>query len=140
MGNLEKTIIEVEVSVNAPLHLVWQKWTNTQDIKNWNAASIDWHTTKAENDLRIGGKFTSRMEAKDGSMGFDFWGIYTEIKENEKIEYTLGDDRKVKIQFSEKDGITHIIERFEAETENTIELQKFGWQAILNSFKNYVEE
>lgn len=137
---MEKIVIEVEVNINAPLPSVWQKWTNCQDIEKWNAASDDWHTTKAENDLKIGGKFSSRMEAKDGSMGFDFWGIYTAIKENEKIEYTLGDDRKVKIQFYEKDGITHIIERFEAETENTIELQKFGWQAILNSFKNYVEK
>ena len=140
MGKIEKTIIKVEVKINAPLPIVWKKWVTPEDILNWNAASKDWHTIKSENDLKIGGKFSSRMEAKDGSMGFDFWGTYTDIKENEQIEYILGDDRKVRIKFSFMGETTLLEEEFEAENENSIELQQFGWQEILNNFKNYIEK
>ncbi len=134
-----KETITVESLVNAPIEKVWKFWTKPEHITQWNNASEDWHTTRAENDLRIGGKFLSRMEAKDGSFGFDFEGIYDEVLTNEKISYTLLDDRKVAITFSPTENGVQIIETFEAETENTIELQKFGWQAILNNFKNYVE-
>jgi len=134
-----KETITVETLVNAPVEKVWEFWTKPEHITKWNAASDDWHTTRAENNLRIGGKFLSRMEAKDGSFGFDFEGIYTDVITHEKISYTLLDDRKVTITFSQTENGVQIIETFEAETENTLELQKLGWQAILNNFKKYVE-
>ncbi len=137
---IHKDTITVETSVNAPIEKVWEFWTKPEHITKWNAASDDWHTTRAENDLRIGGKFLSRMEAKDGSFGFDFEGIYDSIIPNKKISYTLLDDRKVTITFSSTDNGVQITETFEAETENTLELQKFGWQAILKNFKNQVEK
>jgi len=140
MNKTEKTFITIEASVNAPLEKVWLFYTGTQHIVKWNHASADWHTTKAENDLRVGGKFLSRMEAKDGSFGFDFWGIYDEIKTNELIAYTLGDNRTVNITFNNNTNQTKINIVFEAETENAIELQKGGWQAILDNFKKYTEE
>lgn len=140
MSKTEKTEITVSVIVNTPIQKVWQLWTLPEHIMNWNFASIDWHTPKAENDLRVGGKFLSRMEAKDGSFGFDFWGVYDEIKENELIEYTMGDGRKAKISFVSEGNTTKVIETFEAENENSIELQQGGWQAILNNFKKYSEE
>lgn len=134
-----KTTITIEATVKANIETVWSKWTNPNDIVKWNSASVDWHTTKAENDLIIGGKFSSRMEAKDGSFGFDFWGIYTNIIPHELIEYTMGDDRKAKVLFSTENGKTTIITTFEAEDENPVEMQQFGWQAILNNFKKYAE-
>jgi uncharacterized protein YndB with AHSA1/START domain len=134
-----KETITVETLVNAPVEKVWEFWTKPEHITKWNAASDDWHTTRAENNLRIGGKFLSRMEAKDGSFGFDFEGIYTDVITHEKISYTLLDDRKVTITFTQTKNGVQIIETFEAETENTLELQKLGWQAILNNFKKYVE-
>lgn len=136
--NIEKTIT-IKASVNTTIETVWSKWTHPNDIVNWNNASDDWHTTKAENDLVIGGKFSYRMEAKDGSFGFDFWGIYTQIITNELIEYTMGDDRKAKVIFQYENGITNINTLFEAEDENPKEMQHFGWQAILNNFKKYAE-
>jgi uncharacterized protein YndB with AHSA1/START domain len=139
MNTNKKTEITVSVIVNAPLQKVWQFWTLPEHIKQWNFASDDWHTPKAENDLRVGGKFLSRMEAKDGSFGFDFLGVYDEIKENELITYTMGDDRKAKIIFINEGNATKVIETFEAENENSIELQQGGWQAILNNFKKYSE-
>lgn len=135
-----KEKITVETLVNAPIKKVWEFWTKPEHITHWNNASEDWHTTRAENDLRIGGKFLSRMEAKDGSFGFDFEGIYDEVLTNEKISYTLLDDRKVTITFSPTENGVQVTETFEAETENKLELQKFGWQAILTNFKNYVEK
>jgi uncharacterized protein YndB with AHSA1/START domain len=139
MENLEKTSITVENTVNAPVEKVWQLWTSPEHIVQWNNASEDWHTPRAENDLRTGGKFLSRMEAKDGSFGFDFGGVYDEVKSNELIAYTLGDGRKVTIIFSSNNGRTHVLETFEAETTNSLELQKYGWQSILDSFKKYAE-
>ena len=139
MENNDKTLIIVETIVNAPIETVWDKWTNPDDIVKWNNASDDWHTTRAENDLKVGGKFVSRMEAKDGSMGFDFSGTYDTIKRNELIEYTADDNRKVKISFSDADDKTKIIEVFEAENENPIAMQQSGWQSILNNFKEYTE-
>ena len=139
MNTNKKTEITVSVIVNAPLQKVWQFWTLPEHIKQWNFASDDWHTPKAENDLQVGGKFLSRMEAKDGSFGFDFLGVYDEIKENELITYTMGDGRKAKIIFINEGNATKVIETFEAENENSIELQQGGWQAILNNFKKYSE-
>ena len=139
MTTAGKTTITIEATVNASAEKVWKVWTNTEDITQWNNASPDWHTTRAENDLRPGGKFLSRMEAKDGSMGFDFWGIYDVAKPHEYIEMTLGDDRKVKIYFKGSGNQTHIEETFEAEGENPIEMQRAGWQAILDNFKQYTE-
>ncbi|WP_316931032.1 SRPBCC domain-containing protein [Flavobacterium rivuli] len=105
----------------------------------WSFASDDWHTTKAENDLRVAGTFSSRMEAKDGSFGFDFEGVYDEVETNKLIAYTLGDGRTVKIKFTDTGNETHIAETFEAETVNSEELQREGWQAILDNFKKYTE-
>lgn len=135
-----KQSITVQTVINAPIEKVWEFWTRPEHITKWNNASKDWHTPRAENDLRVGGKFLSRMEAKDGSVGFDFWGIYDEVEENKIIAYTMGDDRKVQITFTKNnDNETEVIETFEAENENSIELQRTGWQAILDNFKKYVE-
>ena len=139
METTKATAITVENTVNAPVEKVWQLWAAPEHITKWANASDDWHTTRAENDLRTGGKFLSRMEAKDGSFGFDFGGVYDAVKENELIEYTLGDGRKVVIHFTGKDNATKIVETFEAESTNPIEMQKGGWQAILDNFKKYVE-
>jgi uncharacterized protein YndB with AHSA1/START domain len=135
----EKTSITVETVIKAPIDKVWKNWTNPEAIIKWNNASDDWHTTEAVNDLRVGGKFSARMEAKDGSFGFDFYGFYDKVITNELIEYTLGDDRKVKIIFTKQGNNTQIIETFEAENTNSIELQKGGWQAILDNFKKFTE-
>lgn len=131
--------ITVETIVNKPVEKVWELWTLPRHIIAWNSASEDWHTTFAENDLRVGGSFTSHMAAKDGSFGFDFGGTYNEVALYQKITYTLGDGRKVTIDFSMHDSWTRITETFDAETENTIERQRFGWQAILDHFKQYAE-
>lgn len=139
MTKTNKSLITVQEIIDAPVEVVWKNWTTPSDIINWNSASDDWHTTKAENDLRTGGKFLSRMEAKDGTEGFDFVGIYDNIKTNELIEYTLEDDRKVKISFTPDNGKTKVIETFEAESENSLELQFGGWQSILENFKKYTE-
>lgn len=139
MDTTNQVNITVETIVNAPVETVWKAWTTPEHIVKWNNASEDWHTPKVENDLRAGGKFLSRMEAKDGSFGFDFAGIYDEVKTNELISYTLGDDRKVSISFSGNGNTTKIAETFEAESTNPVEMQKGGWQAILDNFKKYTE-
>lgn len=136
---MKTTAITVEATVNAPVEKVWSFYTSPEHIMQWNNASLDWHTPHAETDLRAGGKFLSRMEAKDGSFGFDFWGIYDEIKTNELIAYTMGDNRKARIVFAGSNSTTVVTVTFEAETENTIELQRGGWQAILDNFKKYTE-
>ncbi|KNZ40355.1 SRPBCC domain-containing protein [Acetobacterium bakii] len=134
------SMITVETTVNAPVELVWKYWSVPKHIIHWNSASDDWHTPFAENDLRTGGKLLWRMEAKNGSFGFDFSGVYDEVKLNEFISYTLDDGRKVSITFKPQENKTRIIEIFEAEEENSLELQKNGWQAILEHFKNYAEQ
>jgi len=131
--------ITVETTVNAGLDKVWRFWTEPEHIKNWNNASPDWHTPKAENDLRKGGRFSSRMEAKDGSMGFDFGGTYDEVVLHKQIKYTLDDDRKVDITFAKADEGLSIKEIFEPESQNSTDMQKQGWQAILDNFKKYIE-
>lgn len=132
------TTITVEALIAAPIEKIWQYWTAPEHIMRWNKASDDWCTPAANNDLSVGGKF-KRMEARDGSMGFDFEGPDTNIQFNEVIEYTLADARNVKIDFVKKGDAVTVIESFEAENTNSIELQKGGWQAILNNFKKYVE-
>jgi uncharacterized protein YndB with AHSA1/START domain len=139
MTTTENVSITVEANVNAPVEKVWKFWTAPEHIMKWNNASDDWHTPKAENDVRTGGKFNIRMEAKDGSMGFDFGGVYDKVENNKRIEYTMGDGRKVKVIFSSAGNQTSVIETFDAETVNSAELQKNGWQAILNNFKKYTE-
>ena len=134
------TTITIETTVDAPIEKVWQYWTEPVHVTKWNYASDDWHSPKADNDLRVEGKFSYTMAAKDGSMSFDFEGIYTHIEEHISIKYTLLDDRKVSIDFSSENGKTKIVESFEAENQNSVELQKGGWQAILNNFKKYTEE
>lgn len=134
-----KQKITIEATINQTIEKVWKMWTTPTDIMKWNNASDDWHTPKAENDLRVGGKFLSRMEAKDGSFGFDFIGTYTSVKTNEEIAYVMEDGRTCITNFSEENNATKIVTTFEAETENSIELQQDGWQAILNNFKKYVE-
>ena len=133
------TKITVETTVNAPVEKVWKSWNVPQHIKNWCAASEDWHAPKAENDLRTGGTFSTRMEAKDGSFGFDFGGVYDNVKKNELIEYTMGDGRQVHITFSPAGDQTKIVETFDAEATNSVEMQRGGWQAILDNFKKYTE-
>jgi uncharacterized protein YndB with AHSA1/START domain len=134
-----KTIITVEATVNAPINRVWKFWSSPEHIILWNTASEDWHTPRAENNFRVGGSFLSRMEAKDGSFGFDFAGAYNEIETHKSIVYTLFDGRKVRINFETDGNAITISETFEAESENSVDLQKHGWQAILNNFKRYAE-
>jgi uncharacterized protein YndB with AHSA1/START domain len=136
---MEKTIITVEATIAAPIEKVWEMWTKPSHIIHWNNASSDWHTTFAENNLRTDGKFRYRMAAKDRSFSFDFEGIYTDVKTNAFIAYTMLDDRKADITFAKSGKKVKIIENFDAETENPIEMQQAGWQAILNNFKKYVE-
>jgi len=134
-----KNIITVQTIINAPLEIVWKKWTTPGDIIHWDYASDDWHTPRAENNLRAGGKFLYRMEAKDGSFGFDFAGVYETVQINALIEYTIADGRKVKIEFIQKNNATSIVETFEVEDTHPIEHQRVGWQSILDNFKKYTE-
>jgi uncharacterized protein YndB with AHSA1/START domain len=140
MSTTNVTRITVESTINAPVEKVWKYWSLPEHIKNWCAASDDWHAPKAENDLTKGGKFSTRMEAKDGSFGFDFGGVYDEVKTNELIEYTMGDGRRVVIKFAGKGNETKVTETFDAETTNPVEMQQAGWQAILDNFRKYTEE
>jgi len=131
--------VTVETLIAAPIEEVWAAWNNPEDIKQWNAASDDWHTTAATVDLREGGTFSSRMEAKDGSMGFDFGGIYDAVELYKYIAYTMGDGRKVETSFTSRGDKTEVVETFEAESTHSLEMQKGGWQAILDNFKKYTE-
>lgn len=131
--------ITIETTVNKPITTVWELWTQPQHITQWNNASPDWHTPLAENDLRVGGLFNFRMEAKDGSFGFNFCGKYTAVEPNKHIAYTIEDNRKVDIKFTGVGDTTEIVETFEAENENPVDMQRGGWQAILDNFKAYAE-
>jgi uncharacterized protein YndB with AHSA1/START domain len=139
METQEKTMITVQNTIDAPVEKVWEFWTKPEHITQWCNASDDWHTPRAENDLRTGGNFVTRMEAKDGSMGFDFGGVYDDVRNNEYIEYTMSDGRKVKITFSAQGNKTKVVESFDPESTNSLEMQKGGWQAILDNFKKYTE-
>lgn len=133
-------VVTVSALINAPVKKVWEYWTSPEHIMQWNNASPDWWTPRAENDLRPGGSFVSRMEARDGSMGFDFGGTYDEVVPHQLIAYTLGDNRKVRVEFIAEEDSTKVTEQFEAETVHAVDLQEMGWQAILNNFKKYTEE
>jgi len=130
--------ITVETTVKAPIEQVWGAYTTPEDIKQWNAASADWHTTNATVDLRVGGAFSSRMEAKDGSRGFDFAGTYTKIVKHELIEYSFG-DRAAQVEFADSPSGVRVRVTFDSEETNPIEVQRGGWQAILNNFARHVE-
>ena len=139
MKTPEKTVIIVEATIQAPVETVWKLWTDPRHIIHWNNASDDWHTTRAENDLRVDGRFISRMESKDGKSGFDFSGKHTRVELNKLIESTLDDGRNLQVLFLARGEVTVVTEAFEAEHENSVELQKEGWQAILNNFRKYAE-
>lgn len=140
MKPVDKTDITIETTVHADLEKAWNYWTSPEHIVKWNFAIDEWHSPHATNDLKTGGKFNFRMEARDGSMGFDFYGTYDEIIPKQLIAYTLGDGRKARILFDEiNNNSVKITETFEAENQNPVELQKGGWQAILDNFKKHVE-
>jgi uncharacterized protein YndB with AHSA1/START domain len=130
--------ISVETTISAPIEKVWRIYTAPEDIKQWNAASDDWHTTAVTVDLQVGGSFSSRMEAKDGSMGFDFAGTYTKVVENQLIEYSFG-DRHAQVEFFNAQEGVKVRVTFDADSQYPIEQQQQGWQSILNNFKKHVE-
>lgn len=130
--------ITVAANINAPVHKVWDYYTNPKHIINWNFADPSWHCPKAENDMRVGGTYKARMEARDGSFGFDFEAVYTEILTGKHFTYEFG-GRVATVKFKGQDNKTELVVSFDPERENPIEMQKGGWQAILNNFANYVE-
>lgn len=132
-------MITVQTTVNAPLEKAWKCWTEPQHITKWCQASDDWHAPYAENDVKVGGKFKTTMAAKDGSFSFDFEGEYTEVDSHKVIKYNMPNGRKVEITFEEEDGKTTIVESFDPESENPEEMQRNGWQSILDNFKKYTE-
>ncbi|MEK3722907.1 SRPBCC family protein [Paenibacillus sp. FSL H8-0034] len=140
METNQSTKVTVQAVVQAPVEKVWRYWSEPEHITKWNQASESWHAPKAENDLRVGGKFLTRMEAKDGSMGFDFFGTYDVVKLHEQISYTMEDGRTVEISFLKQGNETKVIEIFDAESTHSLEMQQAGWQAILDNFKKYTEE
>lgn len=131
--------ITIEAMVNVPVEKAWEVYTNPEEVMKWNHASDDWHSPRAENDLRVGGAFNYRMEAKDGGFGFDFGGTYTEVQPHERIAYEMGDGRMVRVTFAPQGNGTKITTVFDPEDENPIEMQQQGWQAILNNFKKCAE-
>lgn len=139
MNATTSTRITVSAHVAKLLEHVWNYWTGAEHVINWNAASDDWRCPRAENDLRVGGKFKYRMEARDGSMGFDFIGTYTQVAAHARITYSMEDGRACEVLFAADGNGTRVTETFDAETENTVELQRGGWQAILDKFKAYAE-
>lgn len=132
--------ITIETTVKAPMSKVWEYWNTPSHITKWAFASDDWEAPNAENDLRVGGKFKTTMAAKDGSTSFDFTGVYTVADEHKLIEYDMEDGRHVKIEFEDTPDGVKIIETFDPENENPEEMQRDGWQAILENFKKYVED
>lgn len=135
----EKTTITVETTVNAPVEKAWKCWTDPKHITQWAFASDDWHAPHAENDLKVDGKFKTSMAAKDGSFGFDFEGVYSTVQENKLIEYTIADGRKVSVSFTALGNQTTVVETFEPENMNSLEMQKGGWQAIMDNYKKHTE-
>ncbi|MBO9728241.1 MAG: SRPBCC family protein [Chitinophaga sp.] len=131
--------ITVDATVNAGIKKVWDAYTNPEHITKWNFADPSWQCPSASNDMRVGGKYAARMEAKDGSFGFDFEAIYDEIIVGKNFTYTMGDGRQATVTFNEDGQQTFVNVVFDAESQNSIEMQKAGWQAILNNFKGYVE-
>lgn len=140
METNQPTKVTVQAVIQAPVEKVWSYWTEPEHITKWNQASEDWHAPRAENDLRAGGTFVTRMEAKDGSMGFDFGGVYDEVQTHKLISYTMGDGRRVEITFAAEGQGTKVVETFDAESSHPVEFQQAGWQAIMDNFKKYAEE
>lgn len=136
---MTKKAITIQATVHAPIEKVWKYWNEPQHITQWAFASPDWHAPKAENDLRVEGTFSTTMAAKDGSFSFDFGGVYTRVEQHKTIEYTMADGRTVKISFTAEGNQTSIAETFEPEDQNPEEMQRGGWQAILDNFKKYTE-
>src|SRR3972149_11359770 len=139
MNRSERTLVNVQTLVKLPVARIWDLWTDPWHIIHWNQASAEWHTARAENDVKKNGRFSYRMEARDGSVGFDFSGEYRKVIKNKSIEYFLDDSRIVSITFSEDNNETLISESFEAEETYPVDYQREGWQSILNNFKNYAE-
>lgn len=139
MDTMTKKAITVQATVNASIEKVWKYWNEPNHITQWAFASDDWHAPSATNDLRVDGTFSTTMAAKDGSFSFDFGGVYTNVEKHKTIEYTIADGRKVKISFAAEGNQTRVVETFELESENPEEMQRGGWQAILNNFKKYAE-
>ncbi len=135
-----KNPITVTTVVASPIALVWEVYTSPEHITQWNAASSDWRCLEAESDLCVGGRFRSRMEARDGSEGFDFTGVYTEMVPQERIAYTIDDGRQAVVTFTLQEQGVVVETQFEPEGENSLELQQAGWQAILDNFRQYVEK
>jgi uncharacterized protein YndB with AHSA1/START domain len=139
MQTADKAQITVETIIHAPVEKVWKNWTDPKDIVQWAFASDDWHAPYADNDVRVDGAFKTTMAAKDGSFSFDFGGVYTKVEPNKTLEYTIGDGRRVWISFESQGDKTKMTETFEAEEMNSIEMQKGGWQAIMENFKKHTE-
>lgn len=139
METKEKTSVTVGAKIKAPIEKVWKYWNEPEHIMKWNQASDDWHSPASRNDLRVGGEFSTTMAAKDGSFSFDFGGVYTEVDQHKKIAYTMGDGRKVVNVFTTNGNETQIESTFETESQNPVEMQRAGWQAIMDSFKKYTE-
>jgi uncharacterized protein YndB with AHSA1/START domain len=139
METTQKTVITVDALINVPVELVWKHWNAPESITKWCQASDDWHAPYAENDLREGGTFKTTMAAKDGSFSFDFGGVYSEVTPNKTIAYAMSDGRKVRITFEALGNQTKVTESFDAESTHSEEMQRTGWQAILNNFKKYAE-
>ncbi|MDF2455166.1 MAG: polyketide cyclase [Cytophagaceae bacterium] len=139
MATTNSTAITIETIVNVPLEKAWAIWNEPEHIKQWAFASPEWHAPYADNDIRTGGTFKTTMAAKDGSMSFDFEGVYSTVKQEELIEYGLADGRQVKITFAAQGNQTKVVETFDPETENPIEMQRGGWQAILDNYKKHAE-
>lgn len=136
---MNQATITVQTIVNAPVEEVWESWTKPEHIVKWAFASDDWEAPAALNDVRVGGRFKITMAAKDKSASFDFTGVYTNVKDHERIEYDIDDGRQVKVEFEKLPDGVQVTETFEPEKENPEEMQRSGWQAILNNFKKYVE-
>lgn len=139
MNTIEKTTVTVETTVKAPIEKVWTSWTDPQHITKWCQASPDWHAPYADNDVRVGGSFKTTMAAKDGSFSFDFGGKYTAVEKYKKLAYTIEDGRNVEITFVSNGNETKVIESFETESQNPVDMQRAGWQAILDNFGKYTE-
>ena len=139
MEQQNKTIITVGTIVSAPLTTVWEAWTKPEHITKWTFASDDWHAPHAENELKVAGKFSTTMAAKDGSVSFEFYGTYTDVQPEKFIAYTMGDGRRAEITFNEIGDQTEIVESFEAEETNPIKMQHDGWQSIVDNFKKHTE-
>jgi len=132
-------MITVKATIQAPITKVWEYWTSPTHVKNWNFATSDWHCPNATNDLKVGGEFHYTMAAKDESMSFDFWGTYQNLEQGKRLDILIGDGRQMKVTFDSTNEGTIVIEEFEPEKLNPEEMQKAGWQMILDNFKQYVE-